>query len=595
MIQFKGVNHAYKRIDAESKQVLHDINVTIERGEFVAILGHNGSGKSTLAKMTNAILTPVEGEVTVNGLTTSDEENWLKIRQTVGMVFQNPDNQMVATIVEEDVAFACENLGVPQPEMRKRVDEALRIVGMTQYAKHACHKLSGGQKQRIAIAGALAMQPDCLVLDEPTAMLDPVGRIEILETLHKLNRELGMTIVLVTHHMPEAVNASRILVMHEGRIVMDAPPRELFKQVGALQELSLGVPQTVALLHNLNAHGANVLADALTVEETADVLATWLRERAAIGAHSVRPQISASFAEDSGQALCALTNSILEIQDASYVYGADTPFEKCALDGVSFSVGKGEFLGLIGHTGSGKSTLNQLMNGLLKPSSGRVLFNGDDISAKGYKLRELRFEVGLVFQYPEYQLFEQTIEADIAFGPCNQKLSEEEIAVRVREALAAVGLDESLLTESPFALSGGQQRRVAIAGVLAMRPQVLILDEPTAGLDPAGRDEILANIKQYHTTTGATVILVTHGMEEIAETVDRIVVLRGGGVLTSGTPREVFEQFELLHDNGLAPPQVTQVMAKLAQSVDGIDVSVHTVEQAVEMLLSLVRGGRSDA
>ena len=297
-----------------------------------------------------------------------------------------------------------------------------------------------------------------------------------------------------------------------------------------------------------------------------------------------------------------MTNPILKIENVSFVYGKNTPFQKDALHDVSFHVKKGEFLGLIGHTGSGKSTLNQLLNGLLYPEQGRITFdNGEDkiillpkvetkrrrkkkLNADEIKLRDLRFKVGLVFQYPEHQLFEETVYKDIAFGPRNMGVAEDEIDGRVKEALALVGLDEALLEESPFALSGGQQRRAAIAGVLAMRPEVLILDEPTAGLDPAGRDEILQNIRDHHKQTGATVILVTHSMEDIARHVERIVVLRRGEILTQGTPRDVFRQSDLLRSNGLAPPQVTQIMAKLALLVPGMDTGIHTVEQAAAYL-----------
>lgn len=278
ILQLNNVSYAYARGTLPPRQVLFDVDLTVQRGEFIAILGHNGSGKSTLAKHLNAILLPTAGEVLVDGMNTKQEKDLLSIRRTVGMVFQNPDNQLVATIVEEDVAFACENLGVPPAEIRQRVDDALRTVGMYDYREHACHKLSGGQKQRIAIAGALAMQPSCLVLDEPTAMLDPVGREEILKTLRQLNYELGMTIILVTHHMQEAIDASRVLVMNDGRIVMDAPPRSVFKRVEELHRLSLTAPQSVELLHALRCAGAEVPLDALTVEEAAHVLSLWLKE-----------------------------------------------------------------------------------------------------------------------------------------------------------------------------------------------------------------------------------------------------------------------------------------------------------------------------
>ena len=259
--------------DQVNTRALRGVDVTIERGSFVVILGHNGSGKSTLAKTFNAVLLPSGGKVYVEGMDTMDESLLLEIRRRVGMVFQNPDNQIVANVVEEDVAFAPENLGVPSDEIRKRVDDALEAVGMTQFVKHAPHLLSGGQKQRIAIAGVLAMKPECIVLDEATAMLDPVGRREVLAAVEKLNYEQGITVVLITHHMNEAEHADRVIVMNDGLVVMDGKPREVFTRKKELEDIGLAVPDTVSLLFSLREAGMDVPVDAITVEECADVIA----------------------------------------------------------------------------------------------------------------------------------------------------------------------------------------------------------------------------------------------------------------------------------------------------------------------------------
>lgn len=259
--------------DQVNTRALRRVDVTIERGSFVVILGHNGSGKSTLAKTFNAVLLPSGGKVYVEGMDTMDESLLLEIRRRVGMVFQNPDNQIVANVVEEDVAFAPENLGVPSAEIRKRVDDALEAVGMTQFVKHAPHLLSGGQKQRIAIAGVLAMKPECIVLDEATAMLDPIGRREVLAAVEKLNREQGITVVLITHHMNEAEHADRVIVMNDGLVVMDGKPREVFTRKKELEDIGLAVPDTVSLLFSLREAGMDVPVDAITVEECADVIA----------------------------------------------------------------------------------------------------------------------------------------------------------------------------------------------------------------------------------------------------------------------------------------------------------------------------------
>ena len=262
--------------DAQSESggvmVFDDLNLSIEEGSFVAVLGHNGCGKSTLAKHFNAVLLPEGGSVQVFGLDTSDESLLVDIRRTVGMVFQNPDNQMVANVVEEDVAFAPENLGVPSEEIRRRVDEALKLVGMYDYRLHAPHLLSGGQKQRVAIAGVIAMRPRCIVLDEPTAMLDPHGREEVISTIERLNREMGITVVLITHHMTEAIRAQRVIVMDAGRILADGTPKEVFPQVELLESVGLTVPATTKVLYALNQAGFDLPLDALSTEECAQVL-----------------------------------------------------------------------------------------------------------------------------------------------------------------------------------------------------------------------------------------------------------------------------------------------------------------------------------
>ncbi|MDY5941973.1 MAG: energy-coupling factor transporter ATPase [Oscillospiraceae bacterium] len=285
---------------------------------------------------------------------------------------------------------------------------------------------------------------------------------------------------------------------------------------------------------------------------------------------------------------------IIRVENLTHTYGEGTPFRRSAVENMSLSIRRGEFLGVIGHTGSGKSTLIQHLNGLLKPTAGHIYLGGEDIWADPKKIRSVRFRVGLVFQYPEYQLFEETVYRDIAFGPGNMGLSKEEIDRRVHDAARFAGLSEDLLEKSPFALSGGQKRRVAIAGVIAMEPEVLVLDEPSAGLDPQGREELLANIRQYHRARGTTVVLVSHSMEEIARNVERIIVLSDGHVLMSGAPREVFARGEELVAAGLDVPQVTRIAMALRARGLAIDPAVYTVEELREELLALRRGGGAE-
>ena len=280
MIETKDLTFAYPAEEGKrSEPALRGVSLGIEKGSFVVVLGHNGSGKSTLAKHMNAVLLPSGGAVYVEGMDTHNQAMLLEIRRRVGMVFQNPDNQIVANVVEEDVAFAPENLGVPPQEIRRRVDDALAAVGMSDFARHAPHLLSGGQKQRVAIAGVIAMEPACIVLDEATAMLDPVGRQEVLSAVHKLNREKGITVVLITHHINEAEDADRVIVMDDGQVVLDGGPREVFTKVEALRSMGLTVPDTIDLLDRLRRDGVAVPPDALTVEECADAIAAALGKK----------------------------------------------------------------------------------------------------------------------------------------------------------------------------------------------------------------------------------------------------------------------------------------------------------------------------
>ena len=282
---------------------------------------------------------------------------------------------------------------------------------------------------------------------------------------------------------------------------------------------------------------------------------------------------------------------ILEIKNLTHTYGIGTPFRRSAVEDVSFAVEQGEFLGIIGHTGSGKSTLIQHLNGLLKPTSGQILLDGKDIWAEPKKIRSVRFQVGLVFQYPEYQLFEETVYKDISFGPANQGKTGAELDHAVREAARLVGIRDDQLMKSPFELSGGQKRRVALAGVLAMEPKVLVLDEPTAGLDPAGRENLMANIREYHRHKNATILLVSHSMDEIAQNVDRILVLKSAHILMSGTPAEIFTRAEELLSAGLDVPQITRVAMSLRDRGLPIDPAVYTVEDLERQLLALKGGG----
>lgn len=573
--------------EPEINRAIDDVDLDVEEGQFIAILGHNGSGKSTLAKHINGLLVPSEGTLWVDHMDTSSLDDIWKIRQKAGMVFQNPDNQIIGTVVEEDVGFGPENLGVPTDEIWKRVDESLEAVGMTAYRHHSPNKLSGGQKQRVAIAGVMAMRPKCIVLDEPTAMLDPNGRKEVLKAVRELNQKENVTVILITHYMEEVVFADDVYVMDSGHVVMHATPREIFSQVDELKKYRLDVPQVTLLAHELHKTGLPIPEGILTIQELVNELnkkelqvpVGWEKIKMKDSDSTVNSAVGATEWKKAGEQPQNGAESI-RMEHVYYTYSPGTAYEMHALKDINLEIPQGQFVGVIGHTGSGKSTLIQHFNGLVRPTQGHIYFEGQDIWAERFPLRGLRSQVGLVFQYPEHQLFETDVLTDVCFGPKNQNLTQEECEERAKEALTHVGLDESYYAKSPFELSGGQKRRVAIAGVLAMNPKVLILDEPTAGLDPQGRDEILDQIASLHETRGITIILVSHSMEDIAKYVDRIIVMNHGEKVYDDAPKKVFAHYKELEKIGLAAPQITYIMHALAEKGMEVDTSATTVEEA---------------
>lgn len=583
MIKTDNLIFEYEKRDEEGNVIgthraIDEVNLDIEPGQFIAILGHNGSGKSTLAKHMNAILVPSGGTMWVDGKDTKEEENLWDVRQTAGMVFQNPDNQIIGTVVEEDVGFGPENLGVPTEEIWQRVEKSLSAVGMIEYRHHSPNKLSGGQKQRVAIAGVVAMCPKCIVLDEPTAMLDPNGRKEVLRTVEELRKREHVTVILITHYMEEVIGADRVIVMDQGHVVMDGTTREIFSQVELLKKYRLDVPQVTMLAHGLKQRGLDIKEGILTTNELIEAL-----EKA--GDWRQNPKKTYVGHAETVVKKEKKENPILKLEHIEYVYSSGTAYEKRALKDINLDIYEGEFVGVIGHTGSGKSTMIQHLNGLMKATSGALYYNGENIYDEKYNLRQLRNNVGLVFQYPEHQLFEIDVLTDVCFGPKNQGLTEEECKKRAIEALELVGLSEKYYDTSPFDLSGGQKRRVAIAGVLAMRPKVLVLDEPTAGLDPKGRDEILDQIAYLQKERNLTVILVSHSMEDIAKYVDRIVVMNKGRKMYDGEPKEVFAHYKELEKVGLAAPQVTYIMHALSEKGMYVNTEVTTIEEAVDEIV----------
>lgn len=530
-----------------TSEALAGVSLEVVAGEHLCILGGNGSGKSTLAQLMNALLVPTAGAVEVLGRDPLVPEEAFEIRRQVAMVFQHPEDQMVTSIVADDVAFGPENLGVSPDEIARRVDRALNAVDMAEHAQTDPTDLSGGQKQRIAIAGALAMEPRILLLDEPGAMLDAAGRAAIRDIIERLHAQ-GITVIHITHFMDDALQADRVLVMDQGRIALEGAPEQVFAETELVRSLGLELPFSLQLAERLGERGYDVPRTAKS-----DRLAAILARKLAAGRPRCVPEDAAAPA---AMAATPQDAPAISFDDVSFSYvGAASARKKArwwqkrkrrpanaplALAGVSFSAAPGSLVALIGRTGSGKSTTAELACALKVPADGRVTIAGIDTRDLSRR-RELRSKVGYVSQLPERQLFAETVYDDVAFGPRNLGLSEEEVRDRVVSALAMTGLTatDDLLARSPFALSGGQQRSVALAGILAMKQPVLVLDEPMAGLDPIGRASVrslLLDLKRR----GTTLLLVTHSMDDVAELADRVIVLDRGRKVADGTPREVF-------------------------------------------------------
>lgn len=489
---------------------LDDVTLEVCRGKRVCVLGANGSGKSTLASVICGLLAPDEGDVELAGHAVCtggvpDLAAYRDARRQLGLVFQNPDDQIVTSVVADDVAFGPENLGVPRAQIAARVARELRRVAMEKYAHADPSRLSGGQRQRVCIAGALAMEPAVLVLDEPSSLLDVRGRAAIMRVMGRL-AAAGATLVHVTHFMDEALAADRVIVMQHGHVALEGTPDEVFatKNAQVIEALGLEMPFGARLAAALRADAADGKVAAVAAPSG---------EKPAAPAPAAEPP------------------AILA-RDLGFSYGPDAQ----ALDGVSLEVPVRATTAIVGQTGSGKSTLLRLLCGLEAADAGSLTVCGINAATKRGRC-QVRRAVGYVMQHPERQLFAQTVAEDVAFGPRNQGLSAAEVERRVAHALDLVGLADRR-DASPFELSGGQQRLAAIAGVLAMEPELLVLDEPTAGLDPRGRARLRALMADL-AAHGVTLLQVTHSMEDAARA-DHVVVLDQSHVLAAGTPTEVF-------------------------------------------------------
>ena len=506
-------------------RALNRVSFFVTRGERIAVLGHNGSGKSTLVKILGGLEAPTEGTCLVNG-TDIQTMDFRTLRGTIGMVFQDPENQIVAAMVEDDVAFAPENQGLPSNEIQERVDSSIERVNMMKKRDSAVHALSGGEKQRVALAGALAAKVECLILDEATAMLDPKGRLDVEKALRELHAE-GMTIIQVTHQI-EAENfddIQRVIVLSHGQVKWQGSTSEFWDMAG---ELGFELPDEFKAKRYFAEHNIRFPDDMM----------------------NIKSESSREIQRDN------LTEKF-RIENLSFMYDGKNQ----VLRKINANVYAGEWLSVIGRTGSGKSTLVQHLNALFKIQEGNIYFDGKDIPQKGEEVHALRQKVGLVFQHPEDQLFSPTVKEELAFAPKNAGFKGHELDDAILYGLQCVSLPVEFLERNPIALSGGERRLVAIASVLSAKPECIVLDEPLAGLDASYQKKLLAMLSKLR-DEGKTVITISHDLNMALNYSDRILILRDASVVQEGTPHEVLE--ELM--NTLEPeawPDVLRLSAEI--------------------------------
>lgn len=570
MIKIRDMEFEYFDRDDEGNltemiNAIRGINFDAKKGEFIAIVGRNGSGKSTFAKILNRLLVPIEGTVIIDGIDATDEDNILAVRKKVGMVFQNPDDQLIGSIVAEDVAFGAENIGVAHNKLWERVLDSIKRVGLSirradgktdemEIAKKRINQLSGGEKQKVAIAGVLAMKPLCIVLDESTSMLDTESRWDILAKMKELNEKDNITVILITHIMEEALLADRIYVMDKGKMVMQGRKEQIFANEEKLENYGLECPMAVK--------AARYLYDQKVIRTPELYSVHSLAER-------IKVEHPEFFWKDVAMPEVELnhikTNPVNAIifDKVSFSYG-----EKPVIKDISLTINKGEYVAIMGKTGAGKSTLLQMIPGFIKPDSGNVYVDGVDVNDRTTDKQSLRCKIGYVFQYPEQQLFARNVYEDVVFGPRNIGVSEVEAEKRAYEAIELVGLPQDVYDIPVNKLSGGQKRRVALAGVLAMKPEYLILDEPTAGLDPCGKREMLQIIDILHRDAGITIITISHDVEGVAEYADRLIMLDKGVNIGEGYPPLVFYR---LSDKSEGIPFMMRLLVTLRKN--GLPVS----------------------
>ena len=573
-IVVENISFAYPSRDSQNRAALSNIHFNIQAGEFVAIIGPNGSGKSTLARLLNALLVPDSGRVLVDGMDTRDLSKHAQIHTRIGLVFQRPQNQIVATTVEEDVAFGPANLGLDSAIIRERVDTALRQTELSDYRQRPSHLLSAGETQRLALAGVLAMQPRCIIFDETTAMLDPMGRAMVLEQIRALKRQ-GITVLLITHLMEEAALADRILLLHDGQLVQDAPPKNIFSDARSIQRYGLGLPPAREAALVLRKYFPQLSTDILSAQTLLQNLPLPREKLAALPEQTTLPQDGAA--------------PLIQIRGLSYIYQRGTPLAHQALDNLAFELVEKHTQALIGATGCGKSTLLQHLNGLLRPQNGSVRVGPYDLSDENLNVMALRRMVVLAFQQPEDQIFEQYVGDEIAYAPRHLGF-QGKIADVVAQAMQSVGLDfETYKDRLTSTLSGGEKRKVALASILAIQSQVVLLDEPLAGLDPRSVKELMRTLEQQR-AQGRSLLISTHQYEELLPILQDVSLLYRGRDFLHGEAQNVFSQSAKLEEAGLKAPLAAQIAENLRQKGWPLPGPIASLEKLTAALAELTPG-----
>lgn len=558
-------NLSFRYKDQKDEKAIDNINLEIEKGQFVVIMGPSGAGKSTLANCLNGLVPhfirgEYDGEVWINDKKVIDS-TVSKMAKDIGLVFQDFESQLFSTNTKLEIAFGPENFGVDRKEIDTRINKVLKTVKLEGFEKRQPSTLSGGQKQRLAIGSVLASQPSIICMDEPTTDLDPLGKLGIFNIAKELHQNKELTLIIIEHETEEALNADRLIIMENGKIIEDGKPREVLRKIDLTDRIgimTLQVPKYFSLVTSLNNEELP-----LTPEEGIEKINS-------IGIKIDENKYQDIIQRDKDREE-KYGDVLIEINDLEHEYTTG----KKALKGASLNIREGEFLAVLGHNGSGKTTLVKHLNGLLMPTGGEVIVN--EKNTRESSIFEIGKEVGYVFQNPDHQIFADTVYEEVAFSPKIRGCSQEEIEIRVKEALKAVDM-EGYEKEDPFSLTKGERQRIAVASILSARPKVLILDEPTTGLDYKEQKKMMELIKKLN-EDGHTIVMITHTMWVVSEYAHKVAVIKDGEVMMHGNTREIFSREEDLLDSYLKTPHIVSLSNKLGKTLLSIDEMVECTKE----------------